>query len=143
MRTKLLPLLALVLGVSCATTPDGQQDITPAIRAGAYMGTAYALLEHPERRGQFEQAAIDLRVIEEAPTISLGDVLLIVNRLVNDDPRSKSAILLNGAIVLLADYGGTLPPDQMDKLRPYVKAMRDGIELGLGPAPATLGKATI
>lgn len=144
MRTKLLPLAALLLGVGCATTPTGQRDIAPTIRVAAYMGTAYAVAEHPEWRPGFEQAVIDLTVIEQAPTIDLATILAVVARLpIKQIQNSKATILITGAIILLSDYGASLPPDQMEKLRPIVKALREGIELGLGPKPATLGKAMI
>lgn len=143
---KSVPLLALmvVLATGCATTPTGERDIAPTIKTAAYMGTAYALLERPHWRKGFEEAVIDLNLAEQGKTIDLVTVLAIVQRLpVKELQNSKAVILFTGAIILLNDYGVSLPPDQVDKLRPVVKAMREGIELGLGPKPATLGRPTI
>lgn len=149
MRHQPLPALlafaaSALLATGCATTPTSQRDLAPTVRVAAYMGTAYALSEHPEWRPSFETARSELAFIEAADTIDFATVLAIVHRLPIEAIRdSKAAILVTGAIILLTDYGASLPPDQMDKLRPIVRAMREGIELGLGPAPATLGRPTL
>lgn len=145
---RLLPLIALTaflsLGIGCQTGPTGERDISTTIKAAAYLGTAYALAERPEWRKDFEEAVIDLKLVESGATIDLVTVLAIVNRLpIKELKNSKATILITGAIILLGDYGASLPPDQMEKIRPVVKAMREGIELGLGPAPAMLGTPTI
>lgn len=143
---KSLPILAMItlLAAGCATTPTGQRDIAPTIKTAAYLGTAYALVERPEWRKGFEEAVIDLKLVETGETIDLVTVLAIVNRLpIKELKNSKAQILITGAIILLGDYGASLPPEQVEKIRPVAKAMREGIELGLGPRPATLGTTNI
>lgn len=141
----LAPLLtAVLLATGCATTPDGQRNIAPTIKTAAYLGTAYALAERPEWRPGFTEARNDLALIEQAEQIDFVMVLAIVQRLpIKELSESKATILLTGAIILLGDYGRSLPPDQLDKLRPVVKAMREGIELGLGHPPAIMGSARL
>jgi hypothetical protein len=142
---QLLPLLVLTaLLCGCATTPTGERDIAPTIKTAAYLGTAYALVEHPEWRDEFLGAVEDLKLVESVKEIDLVTVLAIAHRLpIKELKDSKAVMLMTAAIILLGDYGASLPPDQMDKLRPVVVAMREGIELGLGPKPAMLGKATL
>jgi hypothetical protein len=127
----------------CATTPNGERDIAPAIRTAAYMGTAYALVEHPDWRDEFEQAVIDLKVVEEAPKLDVGSVLPVIGRFTFGGNDSKYVILFTGAYVLLSDYAGSLTPEQTEKLRPSVVALREGIELGMGPKPANVRKVKI
>lgn len=137
---KTVPLLTIMamLCIGCQT-PTGQRDIAPAIKTAAYMGTAYAILENPSWRKGFEEAVFDLKLLEAAETIDFTMVLSIVNRLpVKELRSSKAAILITSATILLSDYGGSLPLDQFEKLKLVVKAMREGIELGLGPTPANI-----
>lgn len=143
---KYIPILAVValMAVGCQTGPQGQRDLAPTVKTAAYIGTAYSLAEHPEWRPGFVEARNDLALVEQVETIDFALVLAIVHRLpIKEIQNSKAAILVTGAIILLSDYGASLPPDQMEKVRPIVKAMREGIELGLGTPPPTLGKATI
>lgn len=136
----LITTLTALLATGCAITPDGQRNIAPTIKTAAYIGTAYALSERPEWRPGFIEARNDLALVEQIETIDLVMVLAIVNRLPIKELRdSKAVILMTGAIILLGDFGASLPPEQMDKLRPVVKAMREGIELGLGSPPTILG----
>lgn len=144
MRTAPILILAASLAIGCQTSPTGERDIAPAIKTAAYIGTAYALADHPEWRTGFTEAATDLALIEQMDAIDFAMVLAIVHRLpVKELRSSKAAILITSATILLSDYGGSLPLDQLDKIRPVVKAMREGIELGLGSPPAMLGRTTL
>lgn len=142
---KILPILVLIpiLFAGCTTTrtlEDGtvvteQRNITPAIKAAAVIGTHYALKEHPEWREGFKIAALELKVLESAETLDFATILSIVNRLPVDELKGDDAtLIITGATILLTEYGGgVLPLDKLQQFQPIARALREGIELGLGP----------
>jgi hypothetical protein len=128
-------VLVLVLGPGCATTSETQQLAT-ATKMAAYIGTSEYLLAHPEARPKFEAAERELFALESAETIDAITILAIAQRLpVKELKSERAAIYVTAATVLLSDYGATVPVDQLDNLKPIVRAMREGVALGLGGTP--------
>jgi len=134
---KLLSSLILigVLALSgCATSPVSRA--TTGAKLAAYIGTTEYQRAHPETRPAFVIAAEELRDIEQAETIDFVTVLAIVQRLPVDRLRSPRAqLIITATSIILADVGGQVPLDHVESLRPVVKALREGVELGLGPSP--------
>lgn len=134
-----IPALLALLMIGCQTTPDNSQRIASAVKVAAYVGTAAYLADHPDKRVDFERAHYELEFIERTEVIDFATVLAIVNRLPVKELKSDDArLIITGATILLADYAGQLRLDQLEQLRPIVKAMKDGIALGLGDPPSTL-----
>jgi hypothetical protein len=137
MTTSLKSTVALVattamLATGCASIGRNSSLVT-SVKVAAYTGTAVGLADHPEWRRGFEEAHADLALIEQAEVIDFVFVLAVVQRLpVKELKSDKAAILITAATILLSDYGGSLPLDRLEELRPVVKAMREGIGLGLG-----------
>lgn len=121
----------------CTTTGSGGIGgvITPTrVKAVAYLGTALALQQHPEYRMGFTLAVEQLKVIETQDTIDFATVLAIVHRLPVKQLEGQNAVLyITAATLLLDDLGGSLDLSKVEKIRPYVTGLREGIELGLGP----------
>lgn len=139
--TLIIALTATILFTGCATTrtlPDGSvvrehRNIAPAVKTAAYIGTFYALKEHPEWRDGFELAATELAALEMADTLDIASLVAIVHRLPVDELKSAEAsVIIAGATILLSEYGGdVIPLDRIKELQPIARALREGIELGL------------
>lgn len=139
-----IALLALTLAVGCQTTPDGSQRIATTVKTAAYVGTSLYLSDHPEARVEFERANYELEQIERMEVIDFATILAIVNRLPVKELKSDDArIIITGATIILADFAGQLRLDQMEQLRPIVKALREGIALGLGDRPSELNRKEV
>jgi hypothetical protein len=136
---KLLLSIALVpLLLGCASTGGRQttvDDFTPAIKTAAFAGSWYAIKENPHWREGFQIAAADLRIIENAEQIDFATIMAIALRLPVDELKSEEAQLaITGATILLSGYGGRIIElDKLENVRPVAKALREGIELALGP----------
>lgn len=128
-----LLLCALALNFpGCATAPQTTARIASAGKVAAYVGTAEFLRAHPEARIGFEAARDSLRVLETSGHVDLAMLLAIVNRLPVKELRSERAlIIVTAATILITDFGGALPLEQLDNLKPVARAIREGIELGL------------
>lgn len=140
-RTPLLCLGILVLGClgifssGCSTTPDTAQRVQSAAKVAAYVGTSTYLAEHPYALHGFLAARDSLLTLEQAEQIDFATLLAIVQRLPIKELKSETAVIvITSATILLSDYGGAIPVERLEELRPLVAAIRAGIELGL-PAP--------
>lgn len=130
---KSLPLLVLIGALAGCQTANFENS-GPAIKTAVGIGTAIAISEHPEWRPQFEMAAAELYLIEQQEKIDFGTVLIVVQRLPVKELRSDTArIVFTSAGILLSQYGG--PEIDVTKVKIVVTALREGIELGLGPKP--------
>jgi hypothetical protein len=134
---KLLNMLAIVgvvtLLMGCTTMSGERRDLTPAIKVAAYVGTHYAIQEHPEWRAGFEVAALELGLLADAETIDFVQILAIIHRLPVKELKSPDAQLaITGATLLLTEYSGdVIPLDKLQQVRPLAAALRDGIVLAL------------
>jgi uncharacterized protein YceK len=129
-----LCLIVVALFTGCQSTPTSR-DYSPAIKTAAYVGTFYALKEHPEWRPSFELAAVELNTLASADQIDIATIMAIVTRLPVDQLQSDEAVvIITSATLLLAEYGGggrPIPLEQLQSLKPVAVALRDGINLGL------------
>lgn len=127
--------LALLLTNGCAFRSGITSDPTnygPKLKQVAFEGTQLVLSEHPEWREHFLTAADDLNVLANNPTIDLNSVLDIINRLPVKELKSRDARLaISGARLLLVFANVEVPVDKVEKIRPIVTNLRDGIQEGL------------
>lgn len=133
MIQRFLPVL-LILGLyaGCMSTPNGGRDYGPAIKTTVGIGTSIAVREHPEWRPKFEMAAAELYLIEQLEKIDFLVVLSIVEKLPVKELRSDEArIVFSATTIWLSVYGG--PEVDVTKAKVIVTALREGIEIGLGP----------
>lgn len=135
MKKQILTLIALgslLFTAGCASTGKTPVDYAPAVKQAAQEGTILALSEHPEWREHFLTAADELNIIALAPTINFQTVIDIVNRLPVKELKSKDAKLaISGARIVLAFVQVEVPLDKVEKYRPIVVALRDGLQNGL------------
>lgn len=124
----LMALSCLLTG--CETTPS---VITPSrVKIVMYTGTAFAVAEQPELKPGFQHAVDSLKLIESQESIDFAVLMAILNDLPIKDIKTPHArILITSGTMLLADLGGQVDLAKVEKLKPYVTAIREGIELGL------------
>ncbi len=117
-------LLLLTPGCATFNNPTAVQRISSAAKVAAYVGTSEYIRQHHDSLAQ----------IEQSETIDATLVLAILNQLPVKELKSERAtVIITAATIIVNDYIGSIPADQTDKIRPLVKALREGIELGMGP----------
>lgn len=122
-------LLSLALSLTACKTTNSQQS---TIKLAAYVGTSEALLQHPEWKPKFEIAAADLYTLESSTNIDAASILAIASRLpVKELKSDRARIYVTAATLLISDYAGTVPLEQIAELKPVATAIREGIELAL------------
>ena len=132
-----LAIAAFLIGVAltftgCQTSAPTQQRVQTAAKLAAYIGTTEYLRVQPDKRPGFVLAVEALKQIESAPTVDLPTLLAVVNKLPTKELRSARAqMFITSATILLSDYGGQLPLDKLNELKPVAISIREGIELGL------------
>lgn len=135
----ILPFAIVGLSVTgCSTVgQNGGTILTPArVKAVAYLGTAFALTAHPEYRTGFTIAVAELKFLETQDKIDFATFLAIVHKFPVKELEGQNGILyITAATLLLDDLGGSLDMSKIENLKPYVVALREGIELGLGTPP--------
>lgn len=133
MKTIASILIALCLFTGCATNRTQNQRVASAAKVAAYVGTYEFLRDNPGARPHFVVARDALLTIEQSDHVDLATLLAIINQLPVKELRSDRAVLIiTSATILLSDYAGALPVEQLDELKPIAKAIREGIDLGLG-----------
>jgi len=125
--------LSIALLTGCATTGNQPQLITPSrVKAVTYLGTAVALQAHPEYKPGFQIAVHELKIIESQDKIDFAVVLKIINDLPIKEIRSgNAAIYITAATLLFDDLGAPIDIGKVEKMKPYVTALREGLELAL------------
>lgn len=143
MMKKLVACAAIcLLSLGCSTTGGSktqQQRIESGVYVASAIGTSIALQEHPEWRPGFELALNDLKILETQPA-DMVTLMAIITRLPVKELRSSQAtLIIEGAIILLSDQFGTTEvagvDDKVKDIRPYIIAIRRGIERGLTNNP--------
>ena len=135
-------LLVLALGLTpltftgCATVKPGTTQTAArlhgVIKLAAYVGTTESLRQHPEWRSGFELALVELKRIETVEKIDFTTILAIVNRLPVKELRSERATMfITSGTILLHEQLQSIDLEKAEDLRGTVKALREGIELGL------------
>lgn len=126
---KLGLVLTLVIGTGCASLGNGDIDAAPIVKIAAMNGTYLVLKKHPEYRPGFELALAELKTLEQAEKIDFAQVMSIVHRLPVEKLESPEAtLIIANATLLLEETTGTF---ELEKTRPIVTALRQGLELGL------------
>jgi hypothetical protein len=161
MKTKILPTILLGLSLigllalpACITQPIVTTDangnsvtnnvsvldtnrVDSVAKQAAIEGTSDVLASHPEWLPQFQQAEADLNLLAASPSISLSDILTIMQRLpVNELKSSTAKLSFEGAtlVISLLDVP-QLPATANADLQSIAKAIADGIAAGIPAAP--------
>ena len=133
----LIAALALVaLSGGCTTLKlNEEQSLENKSKAVAWVATSTILGKHPEWVPHFEVARDDLRIIMEAESVGLNEVLAIVHRLPVDELQGDEAVLIIGAVMIFfQDDLGTIALENPPLLRAVCRGLVSGITLGL-PKP--------
>lgn len=134
---KKLPLIAVIaacLMTSCATspTPESIARIARGVKEAARQTTEEMLVLKPEWRDEFKEAHDELVILENAPTLSVDDILRIIQRLPVKELKSDEVrIAIRGARIIIAFTGWSeIDAERLSQLRPIVTALRQGLEEG-------------
>lgn len=128
--------LGLFTGCAVLNNPTQLQRACTAAKVAAYVGCYEHLQEAPAARPQWIAARDALFQLEAAETVDLVTLVAVLNNLPVKELKSPRAqMVITAATILLTDYLGTIPADQIDKVKPLARAIKEGIDLGLGPTP--------
>ncbi len=146
MYNKLIAILfgaALIFSVGCATSGPDRGTVTPksavpAVKAAAYIGTALTLKQKPEALEGFQIAHKQLTLLENQSSLDWTSVLVIVNNLpVKELQGAEAQLIITTSAILLNTYAdGAMVPvnEHLEDIHVIVKALREGIELGITAA---------
>lgn len=127
--------LAGLLFAGCATTPQDRMT-TPVsvVKIATFNGTYLALRENPHLRDQFREVANQLRVLELQPHIDAVDVIQLIQTLPVKELQTDTAqVMIANASLLIGEFGGNTMDVSAEPMRPFVIALREGIERRIGP----------
>jgi hypothetical protein len=128
----LLSCLLLNSGCQTAGSTDSLPRVLTAAKLASYIGVSEYLRVHPETKPAFLLAVQSLKQIEASTTVDLVTLLAVVNQLPTKELRSERAqMFITSATILIADFGGQLPIEKLNELKPVATAIREGIELAL------------
>ena len=140
----LCSLAPLLLCSACVSTPGtgtgapgapavDDKAVLASVKLAAFVGTAEALRQQPEWRPAFLTASDAMLLLQQKDAIGLGDIYGILQQLPIKELKSDRAILyINAASIVLEEYDtGKVDISKVDKLRPVIKAINEGLELGL------------
>lgn len=130
-------LLALTLFSGCVTGPNGTQQpdihrISAVAREAATVGTQEALLARPDWYNGFATAHDELVRLSNQPTIGVGDLLDILNRLPVKELKSRDArIAISVARITIAGANwSVIDAERLDQIKPVIIAIYEGMEAG-------------
>lgn len=124
-------LVACALVLGCKLTPAGLERLESRVRIVAQLGAGEALLEHKDWKPAFQTAAADLRIIEAGETVSIAQVVAIVQRLPVKElqsDRTKLYVATGMLILLEAGTPTELNPDTSAGVKAVARGLRTGIE---------------
>lgn len=128
--------LGLLTGCAVFNNPTQLQRACTAAKVAAYVGCYEHLQQHPEARPAWTVARDALFQLEAAETVDLVTLVAVLNNLPVKELKSPRAqMVITAATILLTDYLGTIPAEEVVKVKPLVSAIKSGIDLGLGPTP--------
>lgn len=134
--------LSLFLLVGCVTTGQNPgltdakvKKVAQVVELASYNGTFLFLQEKPENKYIFESVVRSLDILLE-DEITLDKFLLIVKELPIKELKSKDAIIiLDNMIIVFGIYQDDLIKldklEQVQKLKPVIISLRDGIKRGI------------
>lgn len=141
MKNKIFALLAvLIASPGCRSV--SQERIESRIKLVTQLAAGEALIEKPQWRAGFEQAAADLQVLESTDNVGIGNLIAIIQRLPVEQLQSPRARLYisTGTSLILEESGvpTELSPETSDKVQALARAIRQGIQNAIGTAfPST------
>jgi hypothetical protein len=134
--------LSLFLIVGCATTPQNPgltdakvKKIAQVVELAAYNGTFLFLQEKPENKYIFESVVKSLDILLE-DEITLDKFLLIAKELPIKELKSKEGVMIiDNSVILFGIFQDDLIKldklEQVQKLKPVIISLRDGIKRGI------------
>jgi hypothetical protein len=134
--------LSLFLLVGCATTQSNPgltdakvKKIAQVVELAAYNGTFLFLQEKPENKYIFESVVKSLDILLE-DEITLDKFLLIAKELPIKELKSKEGVMvIDNSIILFGIFQDDLIKldklEQVQKLKPVIISLRDGIKRGI------------
>ena len=127
-------MIGLSTGCAVLNNPTQLQRACTAAKVAAYVGCYEHLQQQPEAKPAWTAARDALWQLEASENIDLVTLVAVLNNLPVKELKSPRAqMVITAATILLTDYLGTIPAEEIAKLRPLVRAIKDGIDLGLGP----------
>lgn len=144
----LCSILALVAGCQTAPTAEDIAGYISDARDIAETGTEVALLENASYRHELELTRDALKALESTPagSITAGQFLDAMAKLPIPSLQSKKGqIALIGSRVLVRRFASWVSTPQVDVvesgyIQQFAKALREGIDAGLGASPAPVTK---
>jgi hypothetical protein len=125
----------LCFGIGCTNLQQNQAlNITAEIVSKD--ATYFALRDNPDLRGDFERALVELNAIAIADSIKFDDVVALVLRLPVEQLKSAEAQIIASDVAIIVkgfapNEGEIISPENLDRIRAFVVALRDGVKRGL------------
>lgn len=141
MKNRLLKIFSasialLIISSGCKAVP--QERIESRVKLVTQIAAGEALIEKPQWRIGFEQAAADLQVLESTDNVGIGNLIAIIERLPVKQLQSPRARLYiaTGTSLILEESGvpTELSPATSDKVQGLARAIRQGIQNALAVA---------
>ena len=134
----LLATVMIIAGCQSFGERSTAQRWESSATAVATVATYEALLEKPEWRRGFMDAAYELNVIAEKEEIDFWAVYEIVNRLpVNELQGERAVVYATSANLIFEEFGNpAIPLRDVPGFRGFVRGLAIGIERGLGLTPS-------
>lgn len=132
----LVALSALIVGSVGCTNLQQNQALNITAEIVAKDATYFALKDNPDLRGDFERALVELNAIAIADSIKFDDVVALVLRLPVEQLKSADAQIIASDVAIIVkgfapNQGEIISPEKLDRIRDFVKALRDGVKRGL------------
>lgn len=128
----LLATASLLFAPGCASTLKGKADqLSPLVESASYVGAAFDLLSHPERRPTYEAVYAELDALVKGGRFDLLQFKAVLAKLPIKELRdSKTTLLIDTSIILFDNYTGQLSNLEGFKaefLLPIASKVRDGL----------------
>jgi hypothetical protein len=149
MRKKIIQYLLLTIAISMATgcaTSDGPardpvQEVAFWSYTAASVGATYALSENPAARPYFESAVKALDGFIATTNVNPLALHEALSQLPIKELKSTEArLLITTATIVYQRYGNELTIDQTNYVGSVMRAVRDGLKLGLEQTPVAIPK---
>lgn len=136
MRSRIKAVLlagAVALAAGCATQQQNDA-LERRVKLVAQLGTGEALFAHPTWRADFEKAVASLKVVEAGDSVSVAQVVAVIQRLPLAEINSPRGRLYVATGLLLLEEAGVpteLDPDGSRSVKAVARGIRVGIENAL------------
>ncbi len=137
----LLPILALVLCLGCASTPQERLAMyaLDAYDLGLFGGKA-ALVENEDYRDELEVTAYMLELLEQQPDpLTVDSLTAVLAQLPLKDLQSdKAQLYIVGGRIMLRRLGSDQALAELGGIRPIIVNLRKGLQDALAQDPVRL-----